>query len=208
MKAKKLLMLAALAAPLAVPAIAQANEQGHVDAYYIPSSKLDIDNVGDDSGDGFGVKGFVPLGPGQNFFLSGEYQSSNLDDSDFDIDQLRLGGGWQTPLATGTLGVYGEYVKIDLDGSKADGGGVHGRLSFPVAPAVNIYGQVGYLWLTDDDKDDIDGVEFLVGASVDFTPNIGAFLDFRQSNLKLDSGFGSDQDFTFQDVRVGVRVLF
>ena len=205
MKAKKLLMLAALAAPLAVPAIAQANEQGHVDAYYIPSSNLDIDGVGDDDGDGFGVKGMVPLG--SNFFLNGEYQSVTLDDSDWDIDQLRLGGGWQTPLATGTFAVYGEYANIDLDGSKADGLGVHGRLSFPIAPAVNIYGQVGYLWLEDDDNYDIDGLEFLIGASVDFTPNIGAFLDFRQSNLSADTGFG-DQDFTFQDVRVGVRVLF
>ena len=207
MKVKKLLMLAVLAAPLAVPVVAHA-EQGHVDAYYIPSTTLDIDGVGDDDGDGFGVKGFVPLGPGQSFFLSGEYQSSKFDDFDIDVDQLRLGGGWQTPLATGSLGVYGEYVSIDLDGSKADGGGVHGRLSFPIAPAVNIYGQVGYLWLTDDDSNDIDGAEFLIGASVDFTPSIGAFLDFRQSNLKLDSGFGGDQDFTLQDVRVGVRVLF
>jgi opacity protein-like surface antigen len=205
MKAKKLLMLAALAAPLAVPALAQANEQGHVDAYYIPSSNLDIDGVGDDDGDGFGVKGMVPLG--SNFFLNGEYQSVTLDDSDWDVDQLRLGGGWQTPLATGTFAVYGEYANIDLDGSEADGLGVHGRLVFPIAPSVNIYGQVGYLWLEDDDNYDIDGLEFLIGASVDFTPNIGAFLDFRQSNLSADTGFG-DQDFTFQDVRVGVRVLF
>jgi len=205
MKAKKLLMLAALAAPLAVPAIAQANEQGHVDAYYIPSSNLDIDGAGDDDGDGFGVKGMVPLG--SNFFLNGEYQSVTLDDSDWDIDQLRLGGGWQTPLATGTFAVYGEYANIDLDGSEADGLGVHGRLVFPIAPSVNIYGQLGYLWLEDDDNYDIDGLEFLIGASVDFTPNIGAFLDFRQSNLTADTNLG-DQDFTFQDVRVGVRVLF
>lgn len=207
MKAKKLLMLAALAAPLAVPAIAQANEQGHIDAYYIPSTTLDIDGIGDDDGDGFGVKGFVPLGPAQSFFLSGEYQASKYDDFDLDVDQLRLGGGWQTPLATGTFAAYGEYVNIDLDGSEADGLGIHGRLSFPIAPAVNIYGQLGYLWLEDDNKDDVNGVEFLIGASVDFTPNIGAFLDFRQSNLTNETNFG-DQDFTFQDVRVGVRVLF
>ncbi len=205
MKAKKLLALAAL---LVLPSAAFANEQGHIDGYYIPSATIEIDDGGPDiDGDGFGVKGMIPLGMTRSFFLTGEYQSNSYDDPDIDLDQLRLGGGWQTPLATGSLGVYGEYINIDLDGSEADGFGVHGRLSFPVAPMVNIYGQVGYVQVEDDDNAEFGGMEFLVGASVDFTPNIGAFIDFRQTNLDADDdSFAADM--TLQDVRLGVRVLF
>jgi opacity protein-like surface antigen len=212
MKANKLLMLAALAAPL-LPMMAHA-EQGHIDAYYIPSStiEIDVEDVGseDVDGDGFGVKGMIPLGAAQNLFITGEYQSSKFDgengNADFDVDQLRGGFGFMAPMGTGSLGVYGEYANIDLDGSEADGVGVHGRLVFPIGPAVNLYGQVGYLWLEDDSNNDVDGLEFLVGGSVDFTPNIGAFIDFRQSNLNVNDQ--DDVDFTFQDVRLGLRVLF
>lgn len=212
MNAKKLFAAAAMLVPMAAaPGLAQANEQGHIDAYYIPYSSLDfkIDGLGstDGDGDGFGVKGMVPLGATRSFFLEGEYQSSKNDDFDFDIDQTRFGAGWQTPLSTGTFALYGEYADIEIDNGSADGLGVHGRLTLPIAPAVNLYGQIGYLWLEDEDNIDIDGVEFLIGASVDFNPNVGAFIDFRQDNLTSDDPAG-DVDFTFQDLRVGVRVLF
>lgn len=199
---KKLLLLAALV----LPTSAFANEGGHVDGYYIPSSKLDVDIGGglsdDDDGDGFGVKGFVPFGRSQNFFLEGEYQQTSYDDFDVDLDQLRLGAGWQIPLSTGTLGIYGEYVDIKIDDVDvdADGFGVHGRLAFPVADGVQIYGQVGYLSL--DDHGSYDGLEFLVGASVDFSRNVGAFIDYRHTELD------GDVDYELGDVRVGIRVLF
>ncbi|WP_428311086.1 outer membrane protein [Hydrocarboniphaga sp.] len=199
---KKLLLLAALAVPTTV----FANEGAHVDGYYIPTSKLDVDLgggvSGDDDGDGFGVKGIVPFGRAQNFFLEGEYQSSSYDDFDVDLDQLRLGGGWQIPLQTGTLAIYGEYVDLQIDDVDADlsGFGVHARLAFPIARNVQIYGQGGYLSL--DDHGTYDGFEFLVGASLDITPNIGAFVDYRHTDLS------GDVDYTLGDLRVGVRVLF
>lgn len=199
-----LLLLTALALPTA----AFANEGGHVDAYYIPTTNLEFGVPGggsaDDNGDGFGVKGFVPFGRTQSFFLNGEYQSSSYDDFDVDVDQLRLGGGWQTPIATGTLGFYGEYAKLSIDDEDADGFGVHARMAFPVLPNAQIYGQVGYLSLEDDNNDTADGLEFLVGASYDFTRNIGAFIDYRHTDLEDDD----DYKYKLGDVRVGVRILF
>ena len=219
---KKLLLLAALV----LPASAFANEGGHVDGYYIPSSTLNIDYDdfdvdGSIDGDGFGVKGMVPFGQSQSFFLTGEYQSVSQDgnisgfDIDNDMDQLRLGGGWQVPLSTGTGAIYAEYVDIKQDqkieGDKiegdADGFGVHARLAFPIANTVNVYGQVGYLALEGDQNTDVTGFEFLVGASVDFTRNLGAFIDYRHTELTLDYD-GPNEDDTLQDLRVGIRVLF
>lgn len=207
---KKLLLLTALVAPSA----AFANEGAHIDAYYIPSAQLDVedpvDGDFDDDGDGFGAKAMLPLGVTQSFFLNGEYQTSKYDKNDLDLDQFRIGAGWQTPLATGTLGIYGEYDNLSFDssgGDEADGLGVHARVAFPVAPAVQLYGQVGYLSLEYDNNIDLTGVEFLVGASVDFTPSIGAFIDYRQSNLTADES-GPNIDYTLQDLRVGIRILF
>lgn len=201
---KKVLLLTALA----LPATAFANEGAHIDAYYIPSSTLEFDFGNgvnpDDDGDGFGAKAFVPFGRTQSFFLEGEYQSTSFDDFDYDVDQLRLGGGWQTPVATGTFGLYGEYAKLSIDDADADGFGIHGRLAFPISRGVQLYGQVGYLSLEDDSNSTIDGVEFLVGGSVDFSPNIGAFIDYRYDNLQDDE----DIKYKFGDVRVGIRVLF
>lgn len=196
---KKLLLLTVLLAPCS----AFANEGAHIDGYYIPSSRLEVEGHVD--GDGFGGKAMVPFGASQSFFIEGEYQSVDFDHNSGSLDQTRVGGGWQTPLATGTLGLYGEYVNLDLgDGDNADGLGVHARLSFPIAPAVLLFGQLGYVSVEDDFNQDIDGVEFLVGGSVDFTPNVGAFIDYRQSDLNADGG----TDITLKDLRVGVRILF
>jgi hypothetical protein len=197
---KKLL----LAAALVLPTAAFANEGAHIDGYYVPTSDLDNDISSIDSGDGFGVKGFVPFGYRQNFFLEGEYQANSYDHG-LDLDQLRLGGGWQVPMATGSFAVYGEYITAKIEDDNftyfdGDGFGVHARLAFPIARNVQIYGQAGYVSL--DDHGTYEGAEFLVGGSVDITRNIGAFIDYRHSDLK------GDIDYELGDVRVGVRVLF
>ncbi|MDB5968575.1 MAG: porin family protein [Hydrocarboniphaga sp.] len=204
---KKLL----LSAVLVLPTTVFANEAAHVDGYYIPSSTWEVDggsDDGDSDGDGFGVKAWVPFGRTQNFFLEGEYQSTSIDSyndfSSFDIDQLRLGGGWQVPLATGSGALYGEYVSLDQDGDKATGFGAHGRLAFPIARNVQIYGQAGYLWLQADNNLDLDGPEFLIGGSVDFSRNIGAFIDYRYTSLEDNDNI----KYNVGDLRLGVRILF
>jgi opacity protein-like surface antigen len=203
---KKLLLLAALSLPTSAFA-----EAAHIDGYYIPSSTFKTDNGFDDGhtdGDGFGVKAWLPFGYTQNFFLEGEYQSTHLDSyndfSSFDLDQLRLGAGWQVPLATGSGALYGEYVSLDQDHDKATGFGAHGRLAFPIARNVQIYGEAGYLWLQADNNVNLDGPEFLIGGSVDLSRNVGAFIDYRYTELEDDDNV----KYKFGDVRVGIRILF
>lgn len=204
---KRLLATAAL---LATPLAAQALEPAHVDGYYQPWTNLEVDvphaDDADVDGDGWGAKAFVPIGQPQNFVITGEYETSSYDD-DFDVDEFRVGGGYQMQLGQTdalTGGLFAEYVNYDLDGEDADGYGVHLRLHGKAADIVALYGSVGYVSLSGDHDLDFDGFEYLVGASVDVTPQIGLFAEFRESKLEGDN----DLDLTADEVRTGVRFVF
>lgn len=133
--------------------------------------------------------------------FTGEYQSVGLD-SDLDIDQLRLGAGLLTEAG---VGLFAEYASIDFGGSDADGFAVHARLDGnPGGQALNLYGQIGYVWLNDD-FEDISGLEFSVGAAYKFAPQVSGFIDYRQTSIEGDD---SDVEFEFSDVRTGVRYHF
>lgn len=204
MKASKLLALSGLM----LPSLAFAHEPGHLDIYYIPSAEVEISipdlGSADDDGDGFGAKVFAPLGQAQKFFIAGEYQSVSYDESDLDLDQMRVGAGLQSSLQTGALAVYGEYASLDLDDAEADGFGVHGRLSFPLVETVRLFGQLGYLMLEDDSDAELEGLEWSIGASVDFNRNFGGFVDYRQTSLEDDD----DIEYDFSDLRLGVSIRF
>ena len=60
-------------------------------------------------------------------------------------------------------------------------------------------GELGYLTL-----DDVDGLEYTLGASFDITPNIGLFADYRLTGLEDDNN--NELDLT--DVKLGVSMLF
>lgn len=188
--------------------VANAIEPAHGNLYYIPQANLDVTvpgfGSGDDDGDGFGGNLYLPLGATQNFVITGEYQTVEYDETEIELDQFRVGGGFQAPAGMLSWAVLGEYVNADFDDAEMDGLGVHARLTAPVADRARIYGQVGYLML-EDDYEDIDGVEYLIGASFDFTPQVGAFVDLRTSDLE---GEDSGVETEFQDFRVGMRVLF
>lgn len=188
---------------LCMPTLASADPKGHLDLYFVPSAKLDITvpglGSGDDDGDGFGVRGLGRIG--EAVALTGEYQSTSYDDSDIDIDQLRLGLGLVG--STGS-GVFIEYVDIELDGDSADGFGIHGRLASDPAEAIGLYAQVGYLSIEDDFEKNT-GPEFSVGAVVRLNPNAGAFVDFRRTQVE---GEDSEIEFELTDIRAGVRFVF
>jgi hypothetical protein len=195
-----------LATAVALPTLAFAQTNvGTLDAYYIPSSDLSIDTpIGsaDDSGDGFGVKGLFRFADTLGFV--GEYQTVTYDDFDLDADQYRLGAGWFLPT---TSGIYAEYTNIQLgdnNDGEADGVGVHGRIAGDLAPGVQVYGEAGYLFLQDD-AEDIEGYEFLVGGAMQLNPQLGLFADYRLSNLE---GQDSEAEFQFDDIRLGVRLYF
>ncbi len=203
---RALLTITTLATAVALPTLAFAQTNvGTLDAYYIPSSDLSIDSSfgsADDSGDGFGVKGLFRFADTLGFI--GEYQTVTYDDFDLDADQYRLGAGWFLPT---TSGIYAEYTNIQLgdnNDGEADGVGVHGRIAGDLAPGIQVYGEAGYLFLQDD-AEDIEGYEFLVGGAMQLNPQLGLFADYRLSNLE---GQDSNVEFQFDDIRLGVRMYF
>ncbi len=204
----KILKASPIALLLLAPVAAVAAQPGYLDGYYIADSKLKVDAPGpgsaDDSGDGFGVRLMAPVGRG--LLVAAEYQTANLDDSDIDVDQIRAGLGYMTegPLRFGALA---EYVNFQFDGGhgnkqEPDGFGLHGRIEYSASNMVTLYGQLGYLDVEDDDE--ADGIEWLVGASMNFNRSWGGFVDYRSASLDGDS----DLDYDLHDLRLGVRWNF
>lgn len=195
--------LVAAATLLAASGMAHAEAPGHFDLFFVPSAKFDVTIPGfgslDDDGDGFGIKGQIPVG--ETMVLLGEYQGVTYDDTDIDVDQLRIGLG---SFGESGGGFYAEYASIDLDGSEADGIGLHLRLSGAPSDAVTVYGQIGYLMLNDD-SEDISGLEILFGGALNVSGNTGVFVEMRKSMLE---GADSDVEFEFTDLRAGLRIGF
>lgn len=194
-----------LAAALVLgPSIAFAAAPGYLDGYYLAKEKLKVDGGGSDHGEGFGLRAMAPVGAG--VLVEGEYQFGTLNDSDIEIDQTRLGVGYMTsgPLRFGGIAEYA-YLQIDAGSNgktKPDGYGLHGRVEYSPMSAATLYGQVGYVRLSDHGT--IDGAEWLVGAAYNFTPTFGAFADYRATDLK-DS---DNVNVKLQDIRLGLRLNF
>jgi len=189
-----------LAALLMLPVAAQAVDGGgHLDIYFVPSAKLDVtvpgSGSGSDDGTGFGIKG-LGRGAGSQIAFTGEFQSTDYDDSDISLDQLRLGVGLA---GATTSGIYLEYINLDIDSSKATGFGLHGRLA-----GENLYGQFGFVSVEDDFETN-SGVEFVVGAAFGSSGNVGGFVDLRKTMLE---GEDSNIELEFTDIRAGVRFKF
>lgn len=192
-------LIAALAAcTFAVPALAQTGNN-YIDGFFVLNSEIDL-GPADDDGNGFGVKGAFQVH--DSVFLTGEYQGVEYDDSEADLDQIRLGAAFGPGAGSRGAGLYGqgEYINLDLDGaSDQDGLGGHVGYGLPVNDRIRLHGQAGYVLL-----DDVDGPEFLVGGTYKFTPNIGAFADYRMSFLDVDGG----GDLDLSDLRIGARFYF
>lgn len=213
---RKTLFVAAAAAFFAAPFVSNAAEPAHGEIYYSPSTDIEVKvpNAGkaDDDGDGWGGKVFLPFGYNGNFVVTAEYDGNSYDDSDMDMDQFRIGGGWQTGTDLLSGGIFGEYISNSMEypvpGGRydfdSDGYGVHARISGKAADRVRLYAQGGYVSLDTDDDSTMDGPEFLVGASVDITPMFGLYADYRHTELKGDDNVKT----TFDDVRTGVQFRF
>ncbi|MGQ0622630.1 MAG: hypothetical protein ACT4QA_22440 [Panacagrimonas sp.] len=219
------LALCALAAMTSflLPAAAMAQEKtpSYIDLYYVALADLEVNDFKFDNGDGYGGKGVFVLG---NLFIAGEYQ--NLEYDPFDRDNGVFGGETRVEVEVesyrGGLGVYlgdspfyvmGEYIGFesefsttgeeddeeglgeDIDG---DGYGVHAGIDGTFGGAIGLHAQAGYV----DVGDAGDGFEWLAGGSFSFTPGIGVFADYRDSDLE------KDVDLSLQNVRVGLRISF
>ncbi|MGQ0618952.1 MAG: outer membrane beta-barrel protein [Panacagrimonas sp.] len=194
---KSRLVAATLAGAFTLPALA-APTNNFADGYLVPASEIDVGPV-DDDGDGFGIKGGFRIT--DQILLSGEYQSVDYDDSDAEIDQLRLGADFGPGAGAIGKGLYGRAQYVSFDGGDDDQNGVGGHVGYglPLSEELRLHAEGGYLLL-----DDLDGPEFLVGASYRFAQNIGAFADYRMSLLDVDGG----GDLDVSELRVGARFYF
>lgn len=203
---KKLsLIVAATAFTCLAQAQPRASIGGYADAFIVPSAKLDVSVPGfgsaDDDGDGFGLRVHAPFSEGLAF--DGEYRTTSYDDSDLDFDQLRFGLA-----AGGATAVRVEYVNAELDGDDANGFGLHGVFRSDVSEQVELFGTVGYLFLEDDDDNDVEGLEFSAGLSIALSPALGLIASYRKTALEVDGGAGGDTDFDFDDISIGLRAYF
>jgi len=205
MHMKKTLLAALLiGAPFTTMAAPASN--GWLDVYY-NDSDIEITvpgfGSGDDSGDGFGIRGGAKFA--DSAFLYGEYQKNEFD-AGFEVQYLRGGLGYIFSNSD-SVEFYGkaEVANVELDdgaGGSADetGFGVHGGIAFKPAPAIRIFGEVGYL----DIGDAGDGLEYTIGGAFSFTDNLGIIADYRVSNLEDDTG----TEVELSDLQLGVRFTF
>lgn len=199
---KKVALLLALAS-CSLPAAAAAD--GFLDVYYVPSAQTKLaDNTGsgESSGHGYGLKFAQPLGP--LFVITGQYQRDTFD-GDAHLDQYRVGGGVQSTPDRARILAYAEYVRDQFNngGGVLDGFGLHARVTYTLIEEVDLYGEAGYVRLSGDGRT-FDGPEFTGGAVWNFTPQLGAFADYRITHTDSNGGF----EARFYEVRTGLRLNF
>lgn len=183
---------------------AYAVEKGSFDVFYGPTDvEITVPGLGSDSddGDGAGAKFLAPIGEGKNFYFLGEFQETSLS-NDVDLSQFRLGAGYQYGFGPFSVGGNAEYASISIDGTDVDGYGIHARFAYAPIENLSLFAQGGMLMLESDGVD-VDGPEFTVGASYDFSKYVGAFIDYRITSLEDDD----DVEYDIDGFRVGVRLI-
>ena len=190
----KKLHLMGLAAMFAAPMAFAGDMPAGQFAGFVTMTGVEVEDTPfdfDDDGTGFGVRGWGAVsGP---IFVHGEYQTTGLDDTDQDVNQLRIGGGYAMDMWL----VKAEYIDLGSDLDQA-GFGVHGGLHTK-SNQLGFFGTVGYLT-----TDDTDGIELNAGVSFDFTPEFAGVVDYRTYMGSIDP----DGDLTVSDLRVGVAYNF
>ena len=119
-----------------------------VGLFFVPSADIEVSvggGSGDDDGDGFGVYGKFDVSPSNFFEL--EYSAVEYDDSDLELDQIRVGFGGLIPLSNPQLSakLLAEIINVELDapggGSDDDTGfGLHAGIIFAASAQFNVYG--------------------------------------------------------------------
>jgi len=174
---------------------ATAAETGAI-AGFLSKVEVDDEVLGKDDGTGFGARGWFGFG---GPFAHFEYQTVTLDDSDIDVNELRLGGGLSGEINR-QFEVFGKAEYLDFGSDlELDGFGVHGGVKLAASPQVQIMASVGYLMLSGD-ADDATGLEFDLNALFKFTRQFGGFFGYRSWMGSLDD---SNTDLDVSDLRVG-----
>jgi Ax21 family sulfation-dependent quorum factor len=132
-----------------------------------------------DSGDaqGWGVSGSAAFTP--NFHVFGDFANQEIDDTNVDFDQWRVGVGYNHQNSQhADLLTRVAYEKFDAgSGIDADGYSVEAGVRGAMTPSLEGYALAGY-----EDGDEFDGDFYgKLGAQVKFTPNWGVAGDVKFS---------------------------
>lgn len=167
---RSLIALSLLAALPFAASAAEGVSYNYVEGGYVASN---LDGVPD--ADGFGVRGSVAFHP--NFHVFGDYSNQELDDSNIDVDQWRVGVGYNHEISPrADLLTRIAYEKVDLGSlGDADGWSVEAGARGALTRNFEGYALAGY-----EDGDQVDGDFYgRLGATVKFNPNWGLNGDVK-----------------------------
>lgn len=164
---RTLLALTLLAALPFAASAAEGVSYNYVEGGY---TRLDAGHTGSNNdADGWALNGSGAISP--NFHVFGGYSNVEINDTDFDIDQWRLGVGYNRELSPkADLVTRVAYEKFDA-GAGVDGNGysVEAGVRGALTPMLEGYAFAGY-----EDYQDFDGDFYgKVGAQVKFNPTWG-----------------------------------
>lgn len=172
--------LAALTLMAALPFAASAAEgvsYTYVEGGYAGSSTEQRDAFGefDVDTDGFAINGSGAIAP--NFHIFGGYSNQEIDNTNIDFDQWRVGLGYNHEISRqADLVTRVAYEKIDAgDGFDFDGYSVEAGVRGALTPNFEGYAMAGY-----EDYEDSDGDFYgRLGAQVKFNPTWGLTGDVK-----------------------------
>ncbi len=153
---------------------AEGVSYNHVQGGYVATNN----NDGAPDADGYGIDASVAVHP--NFHLFGGYSNQDIDNTNIDFDQWRLGVGYNQELTTKVdLVTRVAYEKFDAgSGFDFDGYSAEAGVRAALGTHVDGYALAGY-----EDYEDIDG---------DFYARLGA-------NVKFNENWGLNGDVKFAD---------
>lgn len=168
------LKLAALALLVAAPFAASAQDGRSGLSYnYVQGGYVGTNT---DAGDanGWGLGGSVAVHP--NFHLFGTFSQQEIDNTNVDVDQWRVGGGYNQGISDRTdfVGTVA-YEKFDVGAFDMDGYSLEAGVRSALMPNLEGYAMAGY-----EDGDAYDGDLYgRLGATVKFNPTWGVNADVK-----------------------------
>ena len=197
MMLKKTLLAVALAV---TPFTAFAG--GSLDVFYVDQDMESQAGL-DDDGDGLGFRGLAELGKGVS--LTALYQDADLDDADASLRETRIGLRYDTTCHGLNVGGSLENVSIDLNqgglGLSMRGYSASAHASVSPIDKLTLTARVGYT-----DVDELNGMEYEVGAHYAINKQVTGFVEYRMANLDDEGFFLGDVDL--DTLRIGARYNF
>jgi Ax21 family sulfation-dependent quorum factor len=185
MKRTALVLLAALAA-------APSAFAGDLSYSWLEAGYLRADPDGFDAENGFGIRGSGAITDNLHVFGGFDRVSIDVADQDFDLDQFRLGLGYNTPISDNAdFVVRAAYERIDAD-DFADGNGYSIEAGVRGSLSANFEGSAALRYTDIEDGDD---TQLVLAGQYKFNPTWG---------ISAEVAVGSDGNTLF----IGPRASF